>query len=103
MAAETTGSLGGRFTTPMGNGDFSAFAVWMYSDDFWFDIDNTLRQPSYSTIDARLAWANERWGVAVVGENLADEEYLTESFVFLDVTNIRGWGRLLRLEAHLNF
>ena len=103
MAAETTGSLGGRFTTPMGSGDFSAWAAWMYSDDFWFDIDNTLRQPSYSTVDARLSWANERWGVAVVGENLADEEYLTESFIFLDVTNIRGWGRLLRLEAHLNF
>ena len=46
---------------------------------------------------------NERWFVTLWGKNLTDEEYLTESFLFLDVTTIRGWGRLLRLEAHLNF
>ena len=52
---------------------------------------------------ASTAWANETWGVALVGENLADEEYLVESFLFLDVTNLRAWGRLIRLEAQLNF
>jgi iron complex outermembrane receptor protein len=103
MAAETSGSLGGKFTAPMGTGDFDLQAVWTYSDKFFFDIENTFEQPSYSTIDARAAWANDRWGVALVGENLADEEYLAESFLFLDVTTIRAWGRLLRLEAHLNF
>ena len=103
MAAETSGSLGGKFTVPMGSGDLDLWAVWTYTDKFFFDIENTFEQPSYSTIDARAAWANERWGVALVGENLADEEYLAESFLFLDVTNIRAWGRLLRLEAHLNF
>lgn len=103
MAAETSGSLGGKFTVPMGTGDLDLWAVWTYSDNYFFDIENTLEQPSYSTIDARASWANDRWGVALIGENLADEEYLAESFVFLDVTNIRAWGRLLRLEAHLNF
>ena len=103
MAAETSGSLGGKFTVPMGTGDLDLWAVWTYTDKFFFDIENTFEQPSYSTIDARAAWANERWGIALVGENLADEEYLAESFLFLDVTNIRAWGRLLRLEAHLNF
>ena len=103
LAAETTGSLGAKFTMPAGSGDFDLQAVYMYSDDFYFDIQNTLSQPSYSTIDARAAWANDTWGVALVGENLADEEYLAESFGFLDITNIRAWGRLIRLEAHLNF
>jgi iron complex outermembrane receptor protein len=103
MAAETSGSLGGKYTVPMGTGDLDLSAVWTYSDRFFFDIENTFEQPSYSTIDARAAWANDRWGVALIGENLADEEYLAESFLFLDVTNIRAWGRLLRLEAHLNF
>jgi iron complex outermembrane receptor protein len=103
MAAETSGSLGGKFTFPMGTGDLDLWAVWTYSDNYFFDIENTLEQPSYSTFDARAAWANDRWGVALIGENLADEEYLAESFLFLDVTNIRAWGRLVRLEAHLNF
>jgi iron complex outermembrane receptor protein len=103
LAAETTGSLGAKFTTAVGSGDFDVQAVYMYSDDFYFDIQNTLSQPSYSTIDARAAWANDTWGVALVGENLGDEEFLAESFGFLDITNIRAWGRLIRLEAHLNF
>ncbi len=103
MAAETSGSLGAKFTTPMGSGDFDARAVYAYSDDFFFDLENTLAQPSYSTIDARVAWSNDTWGVALIGENLSDEEYLAESFLFLDVTNIRAWGRLLRAEFTLNF
>ena len=103
LAAETSGSLGAKFTMPAGSGDFDVQAIYTYTDDFYFDIENTLEQPSYSTIDARAAWANETWGVALVGENLSDEEYLTESFLFLDITNIRAWGRLIRLEAHLNF
>jgi len=102
-AAETSGSLGAKFTTPMGNGDFDAQAIYAYSDNFFFDLENTFEQPSYSTIDARLAWSNDTWGVALIGENLSDEEYLTETFLFLDVTTIRGWGRLLRAEFTLNF
>ncbi len=103
MAAETSGSLGGKFTLPMGSGDFDLSALYTFTDDFFFDIENTLGQDSYGTVDARAAWSNETWGVALVGENLTDEEYLVESFLFLDVTNIRGWGRLVRLEASLNF
>jgi len=103
MAAETSGSLGAKFTTPMGSGDFDAQAIYAYSDNFFFDLENTLEQPSYSTIDARLAWSNDTWGVALIGENLSDEEYLAESFPFLDITTIRAWGRLLRAEFTLNF
>ena len=102
-APETSGSLGGKFTIPAGTGNFDAMAVWSYSDEFFFDLANTLKQDSYSTIDARLAWSNDKWGIALIGENLTDEEYLAEQFPFLDVTSIRAWGRLLRLEARLNF
>lgn len=102
-APETSGSLGARYSIPMADGEFIANAVWTYVDDFYWNIENTLLQPSYSTIDARIAWDNETWGIALAGENLADEEYLANSFIFLDVTNIRAWGRLLRLEATLRF
>jgi iron complex outermembrane receptor protein len=103
MAAETSGSLGGRYTTQMGSGDFDASAIWTYSDDFFFDIQNTLPQDSYNTLDLRAAWSNDRWGVALIGENVTDEEYFAEQFVFLDVTTIRAWGALYRAEVHVNF
>ena len=103
QAPETSGSLSGKWSIPVGTGDVDISATWTYSDSFFFDLANTLEQPSYSTIAARAAWANETWGVALVGENLSDEEFLAEQFLFLDVSSIRAPGRLVRLEAHLNF
>jgi len=103
QAPETSGSLSGKWSVPAGSGDFDLSATWMYSDSFFFDLANDFEQPSYSTISARVAWANEKWGVALLGDNLTDEEFLAEQFMFLDVSSIRAPGRLLRLEAHLNF
>ena len=103
QAPETSGSLSGKWSVPVASGDFDLSATWTYSDAFFFDLANDFEQPSYSTIAARAAWANETWGVALIGENLTDEEFLAEQFLFLDVSSIRAPGRLVRLEAHLNF
>ena len=103
QAPETSGSLGLNYTVEAGSGDFRASALWAYSDEFFFDIANEFRQSTYSTLDLRAAWSNDRWGVAVVGENVTDEEYLAEQFLFLDVSNIRAWGVLYRVEFTLNF
>jgi iron complex outermembrane receptor protein len=103
QAPDTAGHLSGKWSVPAGSGDFDVIATWTYSDAFFFDLANTFEQDSYSTIDARVAWANDKWGVALAGENLSDEEILAEQFLFLDVTSIRAPGRLIRLEAHLNF
>jgi len=103
QAPETSGSLSGKWSVPVSSGDFDLSATWTYSDAFFFDLANDFEQSSYSTIAARAAWANETWGIALVGENLTDEEFLAEQFLFLDVSSIRAPGRLVRLEAHVNF
>jgi len=100
---ETSGHISGKWSVPAGSGDFDFIATWTYSDSFFFDLANTFEQESYSTIDARISWANDTWGVALAGQNLTDEEILAEQFLFLDVTSIRAPGRLLRFETHLNF
>jgi outer membrane receptor protein involved in Fe transport len=102
-APETSGSLGGKYSVPAGSGNFDALATWSYTDAFYFDLGNAFQQPSYSTVDARIAWSNPTWGIALAGENLADQEYLVDQFLFLDVTSQRGWGRLVRVELNLNF
>ena len=103
QSPETSGSLSGKWSVPAGSGNFDLMATWVYSDSFYFDLANDFQQPSYSTVDARIAWSNDNWGLALVGENLSNEEILAEQFLFLDVTSIRMPGRLLRLEGHLNF
>jgi len=103
QAPDKSGSLSGRWSTDMASGELSVLATWVYSDQFFFDLANEFEQASYNTIDARIAWANDTWGLALVGENLTNEEILAEQFMFLDVTSIRAPFRLVRLEATLNF
>jgi iron complex outermembrane receptor protein len=103
QAPETTASLGLKYSVEAGSGFFDATALWSYQDDFFFDLANTFRQDAYSTLDLRLAWSNDQWEFALVGENVTDEEYLAEQFLFLDVTSIRARGSLFRAEAKYNF
>jgi iron complex outermembrane receptor protein len=103
QAPDTTASLALKYTAEVGSGDVEASALWSYSDDFFFDLANTFKQDSYNTLDLRAAWSNDTWGVALIGENVTDEEYLAEQFLFLDVTSIRAWGALYRAEFHVNF
>lgn len=103
QAAETTGSLAAKYAMPLGDGELQLSATWQYSDSFFFDPANTLEQDAYDVWNARVAWENDTWGAALVGENLADEEYLAEQFVFLDTNTTRAPGRYVRVEAFLNF
>lgn len=103
QAPESSGHLSGKFSVPARNGNFDIIATWMYTDSFFFDLANVHEQSSFSTVDARVAWSNDTWGLALAGENLTDEEYLSEVFDFLLPTGIRAPGRLVRLEATLNF
>jgi len=103
QAPDKSGSLAGKYSIPAGSGDIDITAIYTYSDSFFFDLENIYEQPSYSTLNARIAWSNDKWGIALAGENLTDEEYLTDTFDFLGDTVMRGPGRLIRLEATLNF
>lgn len=104
QAPETSGSLAAKYTVPVAAGELAVSATWEYSDSFFFDLANTLEQESYAVWNARIAWENDVWGVALMGDNLADEEYLAEQFEFLDpTTSIRAPGRYVRLEGHFNF
>lgn len=44
----------------------------------------------------RLGYEAEdsHWGIALVGDNVTDEEYYVERFLFLDVANRRAPGAL---------
>ncbi|MGI9284854.1 MAG: TonB-dependent receptor [Pseudomonadales bacterium] len=103
QAPETSGSLAAKYFIPVADGELAVSATWEYSDSFFFDLANTLEQESYGVWNARIAWENDVWGVALLGDNLADEEYLAEQFLFLDVSSIRAPGRYVRLEGHFNF
>ena len=105
QAPETSGSLGFSYARPLNAGELQFSGNWQYSSDFWFDIFNTLEQPSFNVVNVRLGYEAEdsRWGIALVGDNITDEEYFVERFLFLDVANRRAPGALWRVELTANF
>ncbi len=105
QAADTSGSLGFSYNRPLYSGEMQLSGNWQYSSDFWFDIENTLEQPSFSVVNLRLGYEAQdaRWGVALVGDNITDEEYFVERFIFLDIANRRAPGALWRVEFTANF
>ena len=54
---------------------------YSWSDDYYFEVGNTKDeyQDSFGLLDGRIAWssANANWELAVFGQNLTDEEYLS--------------------------
>ena len=87
------------------SGEWKLSGTWIYSASYWFDIYNTFEQPSYNLFNLRVGYEadSDKWGVAGFVDNLTDEEYYTERFVFLDVANKRAAGRLYRVEFTYRF
>lgn len=94
-----------HYYIPSGIGEWKMSGIWTYSDDFWFDIFNSLEQDSYNVLDLRLGLTSNsgRWMIAAFADNVTDEEYFAERFVFLDVANRRAPGRMWRVEFTVNF
>jgi len=94
-----------HYYLPTAIGEWKFSGIWTYSDNYWFDIFNTLEQDSYNLLDLRVGLTADsgRWMIAGFVDNATDEEYFVERFVFLDVANRRAPGRLWRVEFTLNF
>ncbi|MBT8059513.1 MAG: TonB-dependent receptor [Gammaproteobacteria bacterium] len=88
-----------------GIGEWKLSGIWTYTDKFWFDIMNTLEQPSVNKLDLRAGLTSNsgRWMIAGFVDNATDEEYFAERYLLLDNANRRAPGRLWRVEFTLNF
>jgi hypothetical protein len=43
--------------------------------EFWFNEENTRRQPPYGLLYARAGWSNDRFEVAFIGRNMLQKHY----------------------------
>lgn len=79
---EWTANLGGQYFIPIGNSmELTLGADLIYSDDYFVSptLDPNLLQDEYVKLNARIALADTEgsWQVAVLFENITDEEVLT--------------------------
>lgn len=65
------------YERPLANGTLDASASVLFSDSFYFDPLNRLKQPAYSVVTADLGWTvpDGRTRVSIWGNNLTNEVY----------------------------
>ena len=107
-APENSGSLAASYAIPIGNaGELTLRGDYIYTGDFVFASENlNLKQDSYGLFNTRIGFEAEsgKWGLALIGENLGDEEYfLARSDVLDQNLVVPSTGALYRLEARFSF
>jgi iron complex outermembrane receptor protein len=98
-------TIGPNLALPVPGGTLEIGGDWYYNDGYYFDTQNTSKQPKYELFNARVSYMYEPAGLrlTVFGKNLTDEEYYVNRFQTDFATNSlygepRIWGVRLSYE-----
>ncbi|MPZ55175.1 MAG: TonB-dependent receptor [Rhizobiales bacterium] len=91
-----SGSVGVGYNWNVGYDNLvgTAEVSYQFRSGFYFDVENTIRQPGYGLLNARIGVENERYAAYLWGLNLADKRYRTTATDF-------GPGALVAIGAPL--
>lgn len=80
QAPKFTGTVSARYVTDLAGGRLTTSANLYHTSRIYYDAANQFSQASYDILSARVEWTDpsDRWTVAVYGDNLFDETYLTQ-------------------------
>ncbi len=93
---DTTLSLSGTYTAPLGVSDWewSGRLSLRYSDKEYHDTLNLVSLPSTSIVNASLTFRNDNWNLSFYGNNLTDDD-TPRDIGFINDNNLtpirRGW------------
>lgn len=92
FAPKMTGALTAQFRTAITDSlAFTAFGAYRHRDGGYIDNANTVKQANYDLFDASVGVAGKGWTLSLVGKNLTDKRFVTNS------TTIAGTGNLVAL------
>jgi iron complex outermembrane receptor protein len=93
-----TGTVGATYTWNVGYDNLvgNAHIAYQYRSGFYFDVANTIYQPGYGLLNARIGVENDRYGAYLWGLNLTDQAYRTTATDF-------GAGVLVAVAPPLTF
>lgn len=94
------GNIRPTFSFMTGGGEIEAYLRYDFVGKSYVDLFNRTELPSYQTLGLGLSWKRGPWGVQLVGDNLTNEEGLTEGNTRTDAlagqgTNEAIYGRPL--------
>lgn len=103
FSTDYTATLGGQYTTALNaEWDMLARAQYYYQGTQAWNQANTLEQSPYGLLSARVAVSNDRWTLALSGENILDEEFNDQVFELLPMMHFAHGGLPARWRATLS-
>ena len=104
VAPQAVVDLGVSYRIPTNSGDFELSSNYQYNDGWFAGPDNIARQPSYSKVNAQIAWTStdRRYEVDLFGKNLGDAAVASRlgSLFFGDIETLeppRTFGAVFKL------
>ena len=72
-----TGSIGAKYTIPIGENELRLNGVLFHTDGYNFEPSGRSRQSAYELLNASVTFApaNDRWDLTIWGNNLTDQRY----------------------------
>ncbi|PHR62236.1 MAG: hypothetical protein COA43_00935 [Robiginitomaculum sp.] len=76
-APATTFNLGFNYEKTVSFGTIGASANYYFSDEFFWEFDNRVKEDSYGVLNGRISWRNKNdsYGISAYARNLTDTEY----------------------------
>ena len=77
---EFTGTAAASYETKLGGSTLRLNANLYFTDDFYFDANEQIKQDAYQLLNLRATWTpeSENYSIALFGTNVTDEEYITQ-------------------------
>jgi outer membrane receptor protein involved in Fe transport len=77
-------TLSGQYSRPISdNLTFSARLDWLGKGPFWFNMENTAKNPGWDVVNARIAIDfSNTWTLGLNAENIFDEDYYVDGSVW---------------------
>jgi iron complex outermembrane recepter protein len=94
-----TSMLAVQYGYQIGKAKLIARGEWMSLGQQYFDLANTIEQPSYTILNARVGVAFQKLEIFFWGRNLGDEKYIAYSYDFgaTHLGNPKNYGVTLRM------
>jgi len=105
-APKFSGTFSANYRTEVGGGELSLSGNLYHSSTVFFDPAHQFPQGAYDIASARVEWTDpsERYTIAIYGDNLLDEKYLTQTYGTLTgAGNVWGEPLTYGISVRYNF
>jgi len=106
-APKFSANISADVTLPLANGwQFLASASVAYSDKYLIETtaDPSLTQPAWTKIAGRIGFADDKWDLSLIGQNLTDEKTVVNGAAFFGYNIVyAGMPRTVKLQMNYKF